>query len=150
MLVRGERYVYTYDVSFQAMCFRVQFGMMIKSPNGIELGGHSTGREDQLRTIIEAGKSLTVRFEFSCDLLPGFYFMNAGVGAILGDEWGYLHRLVDAYLFRVQDEADLHRSGFVDFGIQVQIDDGAPAPLQTDTNPPDAVTTHQQTQALAG
>ena len=129
MLVRGERYTYTYNVSFQSLGFRVQFGMMIKSLTGVELGGHSTGREDRLLPTAEAGKRLTARFEFECDLLPGVYFMNAGVSGILGGEWGYLHRLVDAYLFRVQDEIDLHRSGFVDFGIQAQIDDTTPGSL---------------------
>ncbi len=127
MLVRGESYVYTYDVSFQVLSFRVQFGMMIKSLTGVELGGHSTGREDRLLPTVESGRRLTIRFEFDCQMLPGIYFMNAGVSGILGEEWGYLHRLVDAYLFRVQDEVDLHRSGFVDFGIQAQIADNAPA-----------------------
>ena len=129
MLVRGERYHYTYDVSFQSLCFRVQFGMMIKSLTGVELGGHSTGGEDRLLPVVEAGRRLTVRFDFACDLLPGIYFMNAGVGAVIGEEWGYLHRLVDACLFRVQDEIDLHRSGFVDFGIEARIDDTTPGSL---------------------
>ena len=129
MLVRGERYVYTYDVSFQTLGFRVQFGMMTKSLTGVELGGHSTGREDRLLPTVEPGQRRTIRFEFECHLLPGIYFMNAGVSGILGEEWGYLHRLVDAYLFRVQDEIDLHRSGFVDFGIQAHVDDTTPASL---------------------
>ena len=106
MLVRGERYVYTYEVTFSRVCFRVEFGMMIKSLNGIELGGHSTGREDQLRTL-EPGRKVTMRFTFDCRLLPGVYFLNAGVAGVVGEEWSYLHRLVDAYLFRVQDEMDL-------------------------------------------
>ena len=129
MLARGERYVYTYDVSFESLCFRVQFGMMIKSLLGVDLGGHSTGREDRLLPTVEAGNRLTARFEFECHLLPGIYFMNAGVSGAVGEEWGFLHRIIDAYMFRVQEEVDLHRSGFVDFGIEAHVRDSTPASL---------------------
>ena len=129
MLVRGDRYFYTYDVAFSALCFRVRFGMMIKSLTGVELGGNSSGREDQLLPTVEAGQRLTVRFGFDCRMLPGTYFVNSGVSGIVGEERRFLHRLVDAYLFRVLDEVELGMAGFVDFGIRAEITGTTPASL---------------------
>ena len=94
---------------------------MIKSLSGVELGGASSGTEEQLLPVVEPGATLTVRLAFDCRLLPGVYFLNAGVSGIVGEERRFLHRLVDAYLFRVQDEADLPTSGFVDFVVTAQI-----------------------------
>ncbi len=121
MLVRGERYFYTFDVAFSAVSFQVRFGMMIKTLSGVELGGASSGTEAGLLPIVEAGTTLTVRLAFECRLLPGVYFLNAGVSGIVGEERRFLHRLVDACLFRVQDESDLPTSGFVDFAVAAEI-----------------------------
>ena len=129
MLVRGERYFYTYDVDFSALSFRVRFGMMIKSLTGVELGGNASGTEEQLLPTVEPGRRLTVRFAFDCRMLPGTYFVNSGVSGIVGEERRYLHRLVDAYLFRVLDEVELPMAGFVDFCIRPEVRDATPASL---------------------
>ncbi len=131
MLVRGDRYFYTFDVAFSALSFRVRFGMMIKSLSGVELGGASSGAEDQLLPVVEPGATLTVRLGFDCRLLPGVYFLNAGVSGVVGEERRFLHRLVDAYLFRVQDEIDLPTSGFVDFAVAAEISDAGGRALNT-------------------
>jgi len=126
MLVRGERYAYLYTVTFDAVCFQVSFGMAIKTVSGIELGAFGTRTDDLFLPVVEAGSRLTVRHEFDCRLLPGVYFCNAGTSAVVGQqERRFLHRLVDAYLFRVQDEPGLPLLGFVDFGSKAFVFDEA-------------------------
>ncbi|MBV9126539.1 MAG: ABC transporter ATP-binding protein [Verrucomicrobia bacterium] len=125
MLVRGERYAYEYTVTFNSLCFRVSFGMAIKTVGGIELGASGSGSEEQLLPVVEPGTCLTIRHEFDCRLLPGVYFLNAGTSGVVGQDRKFLHRLVDAYLFRVQDEPGLPLLGFVDFGGTVAVFDQA-------------------------
>lgn len=127
MLVRGGRYFYTFDVAFSELCFRVRFGMMLKSLVGVELGGNGSGTEEQLLPVVEAGSRLTVRFGFDCRLLPGTYFINSGVSGVVGEERRFLHRMVDAYLFRVLDEPGLPMAGFVDFDIRADVGDATGA-----------------------
>ncbi len=125
MLVRGERYFYHYEVAFAETAVGVRFGMMIKTVSGVELGGSSSGEAERLIPHVPAGARLTVRLGFDCRLLPGAYFLNAGVNAAVQGERRFLHRLVDACLFRVQDEIGLPTAGFVDFGISACVEDQA-------------------------
>jgi lipopolysaccharide transport system ATP-binding protein len=116
-LVRGRTYRYEYTVRFTRSASNVRFGMLIKTVSGVELGGgvSAAGVGDSI-AIVEAGAVYRVAFRFRCALNPGVYFLNAGfVGDIDGTE-GYLHRLVDAAMFRVLPETKSLSSGTVDFG----------------------------------
>jgi lipopolysaccharide transport system ATP-binding protein len=62
-----------------------------------------------------------VQFEFSCTLLPGTYFLNAGLMGRINDSDTYLDRCVDALMFRVQPEPDLRPTGIIDFQIKAEI-----------------------------
>lgn len=88
---------------------------MIKTISGLELGGLMTHPVGQGVAYIEPDSTLTPEFRFRCNLMPGVYFMNAGVAGFKDGEDVFLHRIVDAFMFRVQPESDITISGMVDF-----------------------------------
>ncbi len=121
LLVRGEKYIYSYSVYFSKEAYKVRFGMLIKTITGFELGGaasHSVGNEI---AHIEAGSLLNVEFEFPFNLLPGTYFLNSGVLGRVDGADVYLDRSIDALMFKVNPEANLVATGIIDFQITPKI-----------------------------
>lgn len=121
---RGRRYVFRYVVAFDEDVSNVSFGFMIRTVNGLDVSG--TGTATQLgRTPLPhaaAGSECQVEFEWDCRLIPGTYFLNAGVGMVSPDgELVIFHRIVDAYAFRVAVEEKLDFSGIVDLSVAVRV-----------------------------
>ncbi|GAB3394576.1 ABC transporter ATP-binding protein [Azotobacter armeniacus] len=115
-LKRGKTYRYTYQVSFSVGATGVRFGMMIKTLAGVELGGAvSAANLQDAIPHVEKGTVIQVEFTFQCNLNPGTYFLNAGVLGATGESETYLHRLLDACLFRVLPATDKTATGVVDF-----------------------------------
>lgn len=122
-LNRGKSYFYRYKVSFSQSASNVRFGMMIKTTNGIELGGGvSAASNRESLAFVEAGSTFNVEFEFSCQLNSGVYFLNAGVVGELNGSETYLHRLVDVAMFRVLSETSNLATGVVDFSCMPNIE----------------------------
>jgi len=88
--------------------------MLIKTPSGYELGGlvsHPAGEG----VTIEADTIFFQRFRFRCNLLPGTYFLNSGITSLRpGNGEEYLHRILDAAMFKVIPENRSIQSGIVD------------------------------------
>lgn len=115
-LTRGKTYRYRYRVVFDRPASYVNFGMLIKTTSGLELGGATFASSNQTSIpYVAAGSSFLVEFEFVCRLNAGVYFLNAGVVGDLNGSETYLHRLIDAAMFRVMSETDSFTNGFVDF-----------------------------------
>ncbi|AZZ46896.1 ABC transporter ATP-binding protein [Pseudomonadaceae bacterium SI-3] len=115
-LKRGDTYRYTYQVRFEKGATAVRFGMMIKTPGGVELGGSVSAANLQGAVgLVRKGSVAQVEFSFQCRLNPGTYFLNAGVTGTVGESETYLHRLLDACLFRVLPIGDNMATGTVDF-----------------------------------
>jgi lipopolysaccharide transport system ATP-binding protein len=121
VLVRGDAYVFSYEVEFLQPATRVRFGMMIKTTTGVELGGGTYPDAGVLEGEFPAGARVRLRFEFRCYLFPGTYFLNAGLFGEVGGTSTYLHRLVDAVALRVQPDASGKQSGYVDFAIRAAL-----------------------------
>lgn len=123
LLISGAEYYYEYDVRFVEPAYGVRFGMMIKTPTGYELGGlvsYPAGRG----VSIEGGALHRQCFRFRCPLLAGSYFLNAGVTATTSDgQERYLHRLLDAAMFRVLPDPEATSSGIVDFASSEPTDE---------------------------
>ena len=120
-LMRGNDYFYTYTVTYDRPCSGVRCGMNIKTKSGVELGGSGTYSEQEPMETVEAGTVFHVRFRFRCLLLPGTYFINAGTSGIVDGERTFLHRVIDACMFRVEPETGHRLAGFVDFMITSEI-----------------------------
>jgi lipopolysaccharide transport system ATP-binding protein len=114
LLRSGEEYIYAYEAQFNVPANGVRFGMMIKTISGYELGGltsHPIGEG----ISVKCDTTLSQQFRFRCNLLPGTYFLNAGITSLLpysGEE--YLHRVLDAAIFKVIPENRSVLSGIVD------------------------------------
>jgi len=117
MLVRGEEYLFTYTVSFEEDAYNVFFGTMLKTVTGYQLGGMVTHTRTQPCYMVEKGSLIQPQFAFRCSLLPGSYFMNAGVFALVDEIEMPLHRIVDVMMFNVLPEPNLLVNGVVDFSI---------------------------------
>jgi lipopolysaccharide transport system ATP-binding protein len=115
-LKRGDTYRYTYRVAFSTGAVAVRFGMMIKTLAGIEIGGAASSATTQdAITYVPTDTEIDVEFAFECNLNPGTYFLNCGVVGVVGEGETYLHRLIDACLFRVLPENAITATGTVDF-----------------------------------
>ncbi|WP_454864992.1 ABC transporter ATP-binding protein [Pseudomonas rhizophila] len=117
-LHRAGVYRYSFDVRFEVPAFGVRFGMVVRTTTGFSLGGaHSSSLKDAV-SYVESGTTLNVKFDFNCALNPGTYFINAGVfGAMsAGGEETVLHRLVDAFVFRVSPVQENLATEIIDFG----------------------------------
>lgn len=119
VLVPGNWYTYAYEVEFEEDAFRVRFGMMIKLVTGFELAGQTTHPPRDGVEHVAAGAVAEVRFPFQARLVPGVYFLNAGVLGIREGEAGYLHRVLDAAIFRVEPTGPSCVTGTTDLGAEV-------------------------------
>ncbi|MSP87957.1 MAG: ABC transporter ATP-binding protein [Alphaproteobacteria bacterium] len=121
VLMRGRDYVYTFRVRFDRKREKVRCGMFIRTVIGHDLGGSGTaGPWDGLDSV-EPGQVVTARFVFTCLLLPGSYFLNAGAAAVIDGQRVFVHRIVDAVMFRVAAETGLLIDGVVDFRIRSEL-----------------------------
>jgi lipopolysaccharide transport system ATP-binding protein len=121
-LQRGATYKYVYDVGFDKTCAGVRFGMLIKAVSGTELGGAvSAPGTFAAIPVVDAGTHYRIEFQFKCALGSGVYFLNAGVVGIEEEQEIFLHRLLDACVFRVAPERDATMTGSVDFSCVASI-----------------------------
>jgi lipopolysaccharide transport system ATP-binding protein len=116
-ITAGNEYVLCYDASFHRDADHVLFGTVIKTTQGLELGG--TAHETMFRSMatVRAGASYSARFRFRAVLHPGVYYFNCGVTGSCGDQHGFLARVVDAVAFRVESPLERGVTGPVDFGF---------------------------------
>lgn len=121
ILAGGSEYRFCYSVAFDRDAYNVRFGMLIKTTSGFELGGTSSAACGEGIPHVAAGATVKVSFRFYCLLLPGVYFINAGCSGMVNGEEAYLHRLVDAAMFRVQPLGTDGRAGVVDFMVEPDI-----------------------------
>jgi len=92
----------------------VRFGMMIKNVPGIELAGGASHPLGKGLEFVEEGQQIMVTFEFRNLLGPGAYFLNAGVlGRVDESGEAWLHRVLDAVMFRVEAAPDAVATGMV-------------------------------------
>jgi lipopolysaccharide transport system ATP-binding protein len=101
-LVTNEEYVFSYSVRFNIEVERVSFGMSLKTEKGLILGAGASFEIDKPVDIVRQGEEYKVKWKFTCSLLPGTYFMDVGVSAVLNDNRTYLNRVIDALAFKVQ------------------------------------------------
>ncbi len=121
ILRSGKEYDYTYEVSFENPAFGVRFGMLLKTVSGLELGGYVSAPAGRGIPFVAAGARFRVCFPLRIALAPGVYFLNAGlVGQVNGEET-YLHRLIDAVIFRVEALPGSRTSAYVDFSVSPHV-----------------------------
>lgn len=116
-LCRGRTYRYCYTARFSEAAANVRFGMLIKTVAGVSLGGASSAASAATAiALVPAGTVYAVEFQFVCRLNVGTYFLDCGVLG-KGDEGEetFLHRLLDAVMFRILPDVGNTSTEAVDF-----------------------------------
>lgn len=121
VLRRGDQYLVSYVVRFHVTARSVRFGMMVKTDQGVELGGGTLPQSNVGAGPFERGRTVQLTFRFRCHLLPGTYSLNTGLTGDTGGNHAYLHRLVDAVRFNVVSDATDFHAGYTDFGVTARI-----------------------------
>ena len=121
VLTAGAEYALCYSVVFDNDAYNVRFGTLIKTVSGFELGGISSASRGEGVARIAADEVAEISLRFRCLLLPGVYFLNVGCSALVNEEEVYLHRMVDAAMFRVQVREGDTRTGVVDFEFEPSV-----------------------------
>lgn len=116
VLRTGNKYTYQYCVRFNDDYFNVGFGTQIKTIKGLIINYVRTeDNRDMLKRSVKAGSEYIFKIDFTCTLLEGSYFFNAGVSVHNeGEEYYFLNRIVDAVIFNVNHVPELKIGGLVD------------------------------------
>ncbi len=101
-LAVGRRYTINYNVNIYKDVEKLIFGCVFKTVSGLELAGANSIRVEhpQIKDA-KAGDRAHIEFDFTCHLMPGTYFMTAGLMAKVDDDYVFLHRIVDALAVHV-------------------------------------------------
>ncbi len=147
VLERGHVYHWCYEAVFDQACESVQFGMLLKTVNGVELFGTASADPTGLIPRIEPGTRVRVRFPFRASLTRGTYFLNCGImgrtpgaGSPEQDDT-YLARIMDAAMFRVDTPRTPLTAGYADLRADETADPARieivpPVPAQPTIQPP--------------
>ena len=117
LLTMGEVYFIKYSVSFERASKKVRCGTLIKNVAGLAIGGLQSTPVGKGVDLVGPGETVDYSFPFKCSLLPGTYFINAGVMAVENEEETFLHRIVDAAMFKVKPETDLCADGIINLSL---------------------------------
>lgn len=120
-LIRRQDYYLRYRVAFSRDASKVRFGMLIKNITGVELGGASTDFTNEGIDFVAKGDRVDVLFRFSAMLLPGSYFINVGVGGRQNGSETFLHRILDAVVFKVIQHEKILETKMIDFNIDSSV-----------------------------
>ena len=121
VLTPGAAYVYRYRVRFDRPAVGVRFGMMIKTVTGLELSGAVSAVRGAAFDYVAADSEVEVEFRFRCLLVPGMYFMNAGVLAAGEEGEAYIDRRIDVMMFRVSPQPARLATGLVDLDVEPRV-----------------------------
>ena len=101
VLVTRQRYKITYQALFTKKFSNVAFGAKIRTEKGLDLSGTTNIYQEQLCSGLVEGDEVNVEISFTCNLLPGTYFVNVGVAEKRDGNIEYLARMVDVLAFKV-------------------------------------------------
>ena len=120
----GTSYKIVYDVTFESDAENIGFGILFKTLGGVDFAGSTTAFDDRLKIPhVTGGRKFKAEFEFTCLLGAGTYLFNVGVVQYDGLALDYLHRVLDAALFKVHPDKTRTFTSILDMGIIPKIRD---------------------------
>lgn len=126
VLLQGNKYIYTYRIEALEDLFNLNFGMLIKTTHGSELGGGAYPGRNSFLERLAGGSTYVAKWRFQANLNSGVYFTNAGLLAQNEDKINYSTRIVDAYGFKILPTSFLS-TAFIDFHPKFQLFETSPA-----------------------
>ncbi|XOZ33084.1 ABC transporter ATP-binding protein [Halomonadaceae bacterium KBTZ08] len=119
-----ESIVLRVEIEWHARVSDVVFAFMIKTREGIGLYGLDTTDDETLsQQTFEPGSRVVIRYHIGNAFAPGVYYVNAGIRDDNNDSETFLHRRLDAHLFRVRSDANTTvKSGLINVPAKITID----------------------------
>jgi lipopolysaccharide transport system ATP-binding protein len=99
VLVMGEDYHLTFKAVFNQEACGVSFGTAVKSEKGVVLC--SANLRGDFIPLIEKGQRATVHFVFTCNLLPGNYYVTLNASEDRSGKREVLIQIQDVLIFKV-------------------------------------------------
>ncbi len=112
-LVTGDTYHLAFRLQFTADEEKLFWFFAIKLPNGFEIFQSQPrgSSRKSLPTEVAAGFDRTIRWEFTCNLLRGNYFLDVGIKRPELKHATDLYRISDALLFKVRTPTTYSEKG---------------------------------------
>jgi lipopolysaccharide transport system ATP-binding protein len=117
-LAPRQTYKLTLRVVFPQPAARVRFDVMIKTVEGLEVGGVLSHAEGEGLDFVEAKARFKVTLSFCANLSPGTYFADVGVVGEIDGHRIDLHRIIDATAFRVGADPNRPVTGLTDISVE--------------------------------
>jgi len=102
VLISERSYIFTYNVKFLKDFDMVQFGMLIKTTKGIDLGGGVL--PSKLDCFKVKNSEYKIIFHFNCYFNNGEYLLNCSTRTLFNGNVLILNKIVDSYMFKVIGE----------------------------------------------
>ena len=99
----------------------VSVGFRITDEKGQHVSSFSLEKADRLIEKVSKNDVISLRYGFTCSLLPGTFYITNGVSSDIDGERVYLNRIVDIFTFKVIKHKYLEHSGLVHLGQDVEI-----------------------------
>jgi len=117
ILQMGHIYTVRFFVQFRKEVHAPIFGLVIKTLNGIEVGGTNTMYEGMNPGSFKFGDNVNVEFKFKSPLNPGEYALSVGTSEIEKDGIRPLDRRIDLIVFRVMGKRQF--AGLIDMNFEI-------------------------------
>jgi len=122
IIPEGHPISVNYDVGFNESADCVNFGMMVKSVDGVCVYATNANANIQnSKKSFQSGESARVRFSLQGNLVPGTYYLNVGVTKEGLEKEEMLHRRVDVLIFRVVSAHPYSSNGFANLFGNVEV-----------------------------
>jgi len=112
VLVHDNEYYFIYNVSYTKKHKNLRVGMLIRDLKGNSIGGGSKE--------IDYNKYIYVKWKFTCRFNEGTYYINAGTSS----DNQHLHRILDAYSFKVMPIKEKIFTGVVNNIVSCEVLNG--------------------------
>jgi lipopolysaccharide transport system ATP-binding protein len=121
----GAEFIVAYTVKFLDTVARPVFGMMITTREGVCVFGSNTTDLDVSKREFVANDKLQVSFKLTNNLGPGIYYLTCGIHSKdHPDGLIYIHRRMDAYLFRsLPSESAILSSGLAHLSPNIDVEE---------------------------
>ena len=116
----GERYTYSFIVSFESDVSEAGIGSQIKSIKGMTISLASTNTVKHRSKVIKKGK-YKVEWSFDCLLMQGVYYFDTSVSGEVDSQRELLCRCKDCFVFKVMPVKDSLYQGLVSLGQEIEI-----------------------------
>lgn len=123
VLEPGCELTVSYRAMFAGFSIRPIFGMMITTREGVCIFGANTDSQYLSSRNFTEGEEVTVNFHLCNNLGPGIYYLTCGVHSTDdGGDLVYLHRRMDALIFKCVMRNDCHVGGVANLYPRISFD----------------------------